>query len=514
MTNTSLLIEIQDLYFLKQYDEILKLIEFQLEIEPNNGPYRAWKALCLFKKGDINNAKNIIEQILRKEPHQEDTIRIRGLIKELQGDIDSALQDYNEAIQLNPNFSLAYNSRGGLYADKNEYDAALSDFSEAIRLDPDFSFAYHNRGSVYYNTDDFHAAIQDYDKAISLNPKLVMTYCFRGRAHTYTNAYAAALRDYSEAIHLDPNLAVAYNERGLLFLKEGEIDNAIQDFNEALRINPNYAAAYCNRGRAFDSKGDFKSANQDFSKAIHLDPRYEIINTYRPTRIDMSEKGQDSNIKNYVAPNHISQQKEIKQKDESALSPREEQIIKILSERSQLNNQNLKRLQADDLETQFCLDQIYKIVKDRIIPSLQYETLIDYWLVLLNWGQKNSVSHNYRGNSFQIHKENSGVGLLALTDHSIWIVNDGKSSKKVLRKSGRLLKSALALTGYLDKSKVEEKDLFFQFPHSTIQSIQQNNGDIILKTDQDTWSITVLEPDDIVYPALSLAYQNGIRLLF
>lgn len=514
MTNASLLVEIQNQYFLKQYDEILKLIEVQLEIEPNNSPYRAWKALCLFKKGDINNAKNIIEQILQKEPHQADTIRIRGMIKELQGDIDSALQDYNEAIQLNPIFSLAYNSRGSLYADKSEYDAALSDFSEAIRLDPDFSFAYHNRGSVHYNKNDFRAAIKDYDKAISLNPKLVMTYCFRGRAHTFTNDYNAALQDFSEAIHLDPNLAVAYNERGLLFLSEGEIDNAIQDFNEALRINPNFAEAYCNRGRAFDNKGDFKSADQDFSKAIHLDPRYEIINSYRPTSVDRSEKDQGSNSKNYVTPNHMSQQKEVKQKDERALSPREEQIIKILSERSQLNNQNLKGLQVDDRELQFCLDQIYRTVKDRIIPSLQYETFIDYWLVLLNWGQKDYVSHNYRGTSFQIHEENSGVGLLALTDQSIWIVNDGKSSKKVLRKSGTLLKTAIALTGYLDKSKVEEEDLFFQFPHSTIQSIQQNNGVIMLKTDQDTWSITVLEPDDIVYPALSLAYQNGIRLLF
>jgi tetratricopeptide (TPR) repeat protein len=86
----------------------------------------------------------------------------------MKRDYERSLADINEAIRLNPTDANSLNMRGEVYLLKGEWKAALSDLSEAIHL-------AHQDGLYRVNRNRLYTLLAEYDKLIKTEPKRIVS---------------------------------------------------------------------------------------------------------------------------------------------------------------------------------------------------------------------------------------------------------------------------------------------------------------------------------------------------
>lgn len=477
MDKVDQLMEIQRLYNCKQYNKALELIESYSTNTSEYNSFLAWKALCVFRIGDHDEARGLIDKILKQNPKQKDAIRVRGIFKSEANDHEGAIKDFNEAILLDSKFALAYHSRGREYDDIGNQDAAIHDFDVAIRLDPQYTSSFLSRGNAYFAKGDLSDAIRDYNEVIRLDPNDESAFHNRGLAYLNKGDVNAAIRDFTEAIRLDPKMTFAFVNRGLVYYDKKEMDFAIRDFNTAINLDPKNSTAYFNRGLVFLEKDERASAIRDFQEVIKINPKHKdsLINLAYLYK-------EEGNISGYLLA------------------------------RSSINQIELIKGNTVDPNYQFLSDCVYSTILNRLLPQFHSEKLIDYWLVQMEWGNQTRQSLIYDGNSSYVHQARFGLGFVAITNKSIWIVSLGDPSRKLLKGNGIFKKGFLMLLRNFDFSGVEKEDKFFQFPYQHISNLQKCENGIILKTDIETW--TLASDDPMLYPALSLALEDRIDEIF
>jgi protein O-mannosyl-transferase len=103
-----------------------------------------------------------------------------GLALAEKGEIKEAIDHYNEVIRLKPYYPYPYSNRGAAYAKLGQYQRAIEDFDEAIRLKPDYAEPYLNKGAAYGDLGQYKLAIENFTKAIRLKPDYTNAYFNRG----------------------------------------------------------------------------------------------------------------------------------------------------------------------------------------------------------------------------------------------------------------------------------------------------------------------------------------------
>jgi tetratricopeptide (TPR) repeat protein len=273
-----------------KYDEAIDLGNQIIQKEPNSAKAYRTRGVAFRKKGEYDKAIADHTKAIEIDPDYVYAHNDRGWAYYNKGDNDKAVVDYNKAIEIDPNYALAYNNRGIAYKHKGDYGKAIADYTKAIEIDPNYAAAYNNRGVAYKHKGDYDKAMADHTKAIEIDPDYVSAYINRGIAYKNKGDYDKAIDDYNKAIKIDPNYSIAYNNRGNVYKRKGEYDNAIADYAKAIEINPNYATAYCNRGLTYWDKGDYLSAYDDFCKAVELDPNYTKAREWRQKAYDKINK--------------------------------------------------------------------------------------------------------------------------------------------------------------------------------------------------------------------------------
>ena len=253
------------------------------------------------------NEMILLNDILKKSPHNANMHNDRGLVYYLQGDLPQALLDYNKAIELNPIIPFPYNNLGWAYYNQGKYSQAIleynkaiavapiyarsyfnralayyhqgnypqaiSDFNKALDIDPEHSDTHYNRGLVYYKQGKINQAISDFKKAIEIDPRMLTAYISLGSLYYKQGNSPQALLVCNKVIELNPNDAQAHYNRGNLYMIQNNLRDALSDYNKAIELNSKFTLAYYNRGLVWDKQGNFNQAISDYNKAIAIDPR-------------------------------------------------------------------------------------------------------------------------------------------------------------------------------------------------------------------------------------------------
>ena len=163
------------------------------------------EALALFKKGQLNEAKNLCSQILKDQPDNLDALHFLGNILFTLGKIDAAVESYERVIKLNPNHAQAYNNLGSALHQLNKNDAALESYEKAIKLKQDYADVHYNKGNLLYELGKKNAALESYDLAIKYKPNHSEAYNNRGNILLELNKNDAALESYKKALKIRPD---------------------------------------------------------------------------------------------------------------------------------------------------------------------------------------------------------------------------------------------------------------------------------------------------------------------
>ncbi|SPD72477.1 putative Tetratricopeptide repeat protein [uncultured Desulfobacterium sp.] len=97
--------------------------------------------------------------------------KARGLYK--RGSINEAKQLYENVIKTNPNYPDALNNLGVIYMHEKNYEAAESSFNKVIAIRPGYVDPYYNLACVCAMKGEKEKGIDHLKKAISLNREVI-----------------------------------------------------------------------------------------------------------------------------------------------------------------------------------------------------------------------------------------------------------------------------------------------------------------------------------------------------
>ena len=303
-----------DLYFnTGNLERAIKSYRRANEIAPNDPEISNNLAVALRNSGALDEAVDVLEEVIRKHPglslpllNLGDTLRLQGELSlaiekyravvrinpkdaaaynsmgitlSMQGRVEEAISNFEDALKLNPQFPEVENNLANTLSSARRYEEAIDHATNAIRLRPDFSNAHFTLGNIHKLRENNALAIFHYKKAIGLDPRNAITHQSLGSTLTDTGQFAEAIEHLEESLHLNPNLFVVYQNLMALAVQEkydfsdGQIDRIHQLVNEKKLSNVDASRMNFTLGSLLDKKGEYDAAMRCFQTANNLQER-------------------------------------------------------------------------------------------------------------------------------------------------------------------------------------------------------------------------------------------------
>lgn len=162
-------------YRIRDFDKAKKILEDAVVAEPAlKNEHRRRLAVMQFYQGQAKEALQAMEDIVKDDPKDNNSLALRAAMQLQSGDADKSnaaindLQGLLSRIPQNPavryNLARAYQARGDL-------DAARVQYAEAVKQRPGFIAALIGLGQVALLKQDFGRAIESADSVLRIEPK-------------------------------------------------------------------------------------------------------------------------------------------------------------------------------------------------------------------------------------------------------------------------------------------------------------------------------------------------------
>lgn len=143
--------------------------QFSYKLEPS--PEDLFKrGLSAHQAGDLNTAKSLYSQVLKRRPEHVDALHFLGVVEGALGSAELAIECIQRAIELDPTNAACHLHLGNVYKGLDQPSLAVAAYLRAIELRPGYHMAYSNLGATYDQMGEFDKAIESYDQALSLVP--------------------------------------------------------------------------------------------------------------------------------------------------------------------------------------------------------------------------------------------------------------------------------------------------------------------------------------------------------
>ena len=137
------------------------------------------KALKLKKEEKFEKAIEILEELMKQNPHSEEVKRqlisvlfdYGGYLSDVWTEgYDKAVEYFKRIIELDTDNYRAWYNLGIAYFHIEKPEEALKSFNKALKIKPDYFYCYYNIGLLYEVVDkDYEKALLNYEKALSYN---------------------------------------------------------------------------------------------------------------------------------------------------------------------------------------------------------------------------------------------------------------------------------------------------------------------------------------------------------
>ena len=228
------------------------------------------QAISFYQVGQLQQAEQICQQILRDFPKHAETLHLLGIIAYQVGENKIATDLITRAIEVDSKQSPFYYSLGNSLRGQGKLEKAIEAYHQAIQIQPNHAEAYNNLGTVFIDQGRIDDAIETYQQAIRIQPDHGEAYYNLGNAFHSQTRLEEAVQSYHQAIQIQPNRLEAYNNLGVALIDQGKLEESIQIYQKTLEIQPNCADAYSNLGIALKEQGRLKESIQAYQKAIYI----------------------------------------------------------------------------------------------------------------------------------------------------------------------------------------------------------------------------------------------------
>ncbi len=210
----------------------------------------------LVNEGQIDEAIEHIEELLRINPDRCDLILKYGDILYLSGKNEQAYEQYEHAVHSSPEFLEARIKLGMYYLRAEQELLAAEQFNRAFNINDNIVDAYIGLSLSQHLSKDFSGAADTLSLAASIqaNSSILFTEtaCIHlkhrcGNPETYhyqqNDLPKAVIEAYRQQISLSGHNADLYYHFGILMMNYNRLSDAISAFENALEINTHFSGA-------------------------------------------------------------------------------------------------------------------------------------------------------------------------------------------------------------------------------------------------------------------------------
>jgi len=188
------------------------------------------EAFKYHQKGNLKEAKNIYEQILKHKPNHFDALQLLGILYGQINKKDKAIKLLELALQIKPDDAATLNNYGVILTEVNRTNDSYEVLDKATNIKPDYAEAYSNKGNTLKLLEKYDDAVKAYSKAIQLKPNYAEAYNNRGVIYKELSQMNLALKDLKKAISLKPDYPEANSTMGVTLLLTGNFSKGWEQY--------------------------------------------------------------------------------------------------------------------------------------------------------------------------------------------------------------------------------------------------------------------------------------------
>jgi predicted O-linked N-acetylglucosamine transferase (SPINDLY family) len=204
------------------------------------------EGLVCHNEGNLAQAENCYQQILKSKPDHEEALHFLGVIAYQQGDLDRAEKIVRQALDIDPNYAYAYNHLGLILEGLGRDKEALAAYEQAIQLNSSQEELHINLVNLLKKHFSQNEIIAAFNRYLELIPKSAQGHYLYGCYLRSLDKDQDALIHLKKAVELDPNKEEYANDLGSIYGDFEEHEKAVYCFRQALLVNPDFHAARSN----------------------------------------------------------------------------------------------------------------------------------------------------------------------------------------------------------------------------------------------------------------------------
>jgi tetratricopeptide (TPR) repeat protein len=229
-------------------------------------------AIEVHQRGQLEQAAQLYQAILARQPQHADALHLLGVVAFQQGDLTRAAEYIGQAIALAPGVASYHANLAEVYRMGGQLEEAARCCQTALELNPDFVAAVNNLGLILLAQGKPAEAAEQFQAALRLAPGTAMLHNNLANALRLRGDKARALAHLRQAVRLDPDQAEAHSNLGQLLLEQYAPQAALFHCREAVRLRPDFAEAHNNLGNVYRQLGQRTEARACYDEALRLAP--------------------------------------------------------------------------------------------------------------------------------------------------------------------------------------------------------------------------------------------------
>ncbi len=253
--------------------DALKQLDTLATQQPVPSGVNRLRGLALYSQNQFAEADAAFASALKQDPHDEESMQLRGLTLFRLGKPTDAIPllesapTWTSQTKVDPSYVLAL-----CYLDTRQYDNARRAFAIQYGFPPDSAPAYLLSARMLLRREYLPVAQQFATKALELDPQLPLAHALLGEIALAGEHLDEAIAEFEKERLRNPLDGGIYDRLGDAYTRAGDYTKAEQFLQRALLLEPTSTGPYILLGKVLLKRQDPASAMMYLERAEKMDP--------------------------------------------------------------------------------------------------------------------------------------------------------------------------------------------------------------------------------------------------
>lgn len=246
------------------------------QVTQTDGISRFRRALLLASRGEVKQAKEVLDKCLDFYPESALSLTAKSLLLDIIGEGEDAARCSDEAARIEESLEVLLGRTLVLLHVGRQSEA--EDAADSLIKYQENPIPWLLKAFATIPTGRAGLAVQYLDKAMEIDDQLPELWNMKGEIMVRLGNYGNSLPCFDKAITLRKSYSEAHSNKGVALLHLTHYDDALECFEEALGIRPAYPEALSNKAITLYLLGKAQKSLKWIDEAIELAPTAEMWN--------------------------------------------------------------------------------------------------------------------------------------------------------------------------------------------------------------------------------------------